>query len=252
MICVNRQKATDTSMARYGVDNPLKSEYAKQRKIEKVIERYGVDNVWKIPAIQQKIKDTLEAKYGVSSSLQLVDWSKVPISKGHQSIVDFLLTLDPSINVSVNNRKLIAPYEIDIYLPDHQIAIEYDGLYWHAEKAGKDAQYHINKTQMVEAVGCRLVHVFEDEWRDKQAIVKSRLKNLLQRNKRVFARHCVIKEVNHREAASFLERCHIQGRARSKIQYGLYFQDSLVALMTFGQPRFQVMSVVGDIIANRC
>jgi hypothetical protein len=82
------------------------------------------------------------------------------------------------------------------------------------------------------------IYIFEDEWMFKQKIVKSRLLSMVGKAKRVFARNCKIREVNDLEANSFCEHNHIQGSVSSSIRLGLYFNEEIVAIMTFGKPRF--------------
>jgi hypothetical protein len=237
MISINRDKAIATSLERYGVDNPLKSDYAKRRKEEYFMNKYGVDNPWKLDAVQDKCKQTLLERHGVDSPLKLVDWSKIHVTKPHQEIVDYLLELDPLLQLSINDRKLIAPYEIDILISDHRLAIEFNGFFWHSDSS-KGNNYHLMKTTACADNGVKLIHIFEDEWVYKKEIVKSRLSYLLNRSKRLFARKCEVREVSPSDATKFLDRCHLQGRCRSSERYGLFYNGELVALMTFGKPRF--------------
>ena len=45
-----------------------------------------------------------------------------------------------------------------------EIAVEFDGMYWHSEE-NKPQNYHLNKTNLCEAKGIQLVHIFEkNEW----------------------------------------------------------------------------------------
>jgi hypothetical protein len=236
MIDLNRDKAKITSLARYGVDNPLKSDYAKLRKVEKVIEKYGVDNVWKLPQVQEKIKQTLLERYGVDDPLKLVDWSKYAVTKPHQEIIDLISPYTKEI--VINDRRTIEPYELDVYLPELKLAIEFNGLYWHTEEAGKHASYHLNKTLECEKLGIKLIQIFEDEWRFKREIVESRIKNQLGASKRIYARSCTVEMISAEEADRFLEDTHVQGKARSSIRLGLKQSGELKALMTFGKPRY--------------
>jgi hypothetical protein len=133
-----------------------------------------------------------------------------------------------------NTRKIIQPLELDIYIPSHNIAIEFDGLYWHSEKF-KINNYHLNKTIECEKQGIQLIHIFEDEWIHKQDIVKSRLMNILGLTPiKIYGRKCIIKEISSKEAKEFLNNNHIQGGINSKYNIGLYYDDELVSLMTFG------------------
>ncbi|MCQ2209139.1 MAG: hypothetical protein MJZ34_02495 [Paludibacteraceae bacterium] len=126
--------------------------------------------------------------------------------------------------------------ELDIYLPKQQIAIEFDGLYWHSNI---DPNYHVNKTNACEARGIHLFHIFENEWLDpiKRNIWKSVLTNALGLSKHVYARQCEIHQVTI-GSKDFLVENHLQGHCISSINYGLYLNDELVSLMTFGKSRF--------------
>jgi hypothetical protein len=128
-------------------------------------------------------------------------------------------------------------YELDIYLPKENIAFEYNGLYWHCE-VNKDRNYHINKTIACEERGIRLFHVFEDEWQYKQEIVKSMIRNLFnQTTRKIYARKCEIREVDSKDSRKFLNNNHLQGYCNSQVRLGLYHNNELVSLMTFGKSR---------------
>lgn len=150
-------------------------------------------------------------------------------------VYDFVKNIDT--NAIQSKRDLISPYEIDLYSPKCNIAIEYDGLYWHNEK-NVDRNYHLLKTEMCEKQGIQLIHIFEDEWMQNQELIKSRLKSLfgIIENK-IFARKCTICSVSFIDSKNFLEKNHIQGNCTSKYRYGLYYNDELVSLMTFGAKR---------------
>ena len=126
--------------------------------------------------------------------------------------------------------------ELDIYIPEIKLAFEFNGLYWHSELY-KDRLYHLNKTKECDKLGIQLIHVWEDDWLYKNEIVKSMIKNKLSKSKTIFARKCYIKEVDNNVVKYFLNTNHIQGFVGSKIKLGLYFNDELVNLMTFGNLR---------------
>ena len=158
-------------------------------------------------------------------------------SSGQKQLVDFLKKIIST--VQINTRKVIIPQELDIYIPEKKLAIEFDGLYWHSECNKPIKDYHLNKTLDCEKQGIQLIHIFENEWLTKQDIVKSRLKNLLSiYNKTIYARKCQIKEIDSKISKEFQEENHIQGAVNSKVNLGLYYQDELISLMTFGKCRF--------------
>lgn len=72
------------------------------------------------------------------------------------------------------DRKLLNGKELDLVFPDAHLAIEFDGLYWHNDKV-VNKNYHVTKTNACEAKGYNLIHIFENEWNEKQEIVKSKM-----------------------------------------------------------------------------
>ena len=75
----------------------------------------------------------------------------------------------------------------------------------------------------------------------KKDIVKNKIKNILGLNtKKIYARDCIIREVSAAEKDAFLEINHIQGKDTCCIREGLFYQDELVAVMTFSKPRISL------------
>ena len=136
-----------------------------------------------------------------------------------------------------NDRKLISPYEIDIFIPSLNIGFEVNGNYWHSEfSCGKDKNYHLNKTKCAYNLGIKLIQIFEDEITNKPEIVKSRILNMLGLTEnKVFARNCLVKTISSNEKKKFLLENHIDGDSLSKYNYGLYFNDELLSVATFGE-----------------
>jgi len=153
---------------------------------------------------------------------------------------------DLGIDILTKDRTVLKKKELDIYIPSHKLAIEFNGLYWHSEKY-VDSDYHLNKTELCEKQSIQLIHIFEDEWMYKQDIVKSRIKNLLGlSDNKIYGRKCIIKEVSPKESKEFLHNNHIQGNVNSKIKLGLYYNNELVSIMTFGGLRKSMGSVNTD------
>jgi hypothetical protein len=130
--------------------------------------------------------------------------------------------------------------EVDIFVPSKSIGIEFDGLYYHSEVAGnKPKTYHAWKTNECDSKGIRLIHIFEDEWRDQQEIVKSKIKKLLSHSvgiEKIYARKCEVRPIGWNDAKQFLDKNHIQGSVPASILLGLFFNNSLVSVATFGKP----------------
>jgi hypothetical protein len=139
-----------------------------------------------------------------------------------------------------NNWTLLGDLEIDIYLPEENLAIEVNGLYWHSSDTHNDKNKfrHITKTNRCEALSVQLLHIRSDQWDFKRDIIKSILKNKLGFCYRIYARKCSIVELNSVETKLFLTENHIQGNADSSIRLGLKYYYILVAVMTFSKSRF--------------
>ena len=141
-------------------------------------------------------------------------------------------------NLIENDRTILNGKELDIYIPEIKLAIECDGLYWHSELQGVDKNYHLKKTKECEKKNIQLIHIFEDEWYNKQDIIKSILLAKMGKIKnKIYARKCIIKEVSSIEAKDFLFENHLQGSIAGA-SIGLYYNNELVSILTYGKPRF--------------
>jgi len=160
------------------------------------------------------------------------------VSDGEREINEHIKSL--MVNTECNTRNVINPLEIDILIQQHNLAIEYDGLFWHNHNKLKNKNYHLNKTQLCESKGIQLLHIFENEWLEptKQKIWKSIISNKLGHSTRLYARNCEIKTVKATKKCEFLKVNHLQGDCPSSVNVGLYHNDVLVSLMTFGKSRF--------------
>lgn len=136
-----------------------------------------------------------------------------------------------------NNKR----YELDIFIPEYNTGIEFDGLYFHSENAnGRNHKYHLNKDKFFEDnFNIKVFHVWENEWIYKKDIVLSILLNKIDKtSNRIYARKCEIKEVENKETNKFLEENHIQGSCNSKIKLGLYYENKLVSILTLSKSRY--------------
>jgi very-short-patch-repair endonuclease len=162
----------------------------------------------------------------------------VKSSFAENEIVEYLREIRIN-NIQTGNRTVLGGRELDIYLPDHNIAIEHDGLFYHNETQ-KHKNYHHQKTKDCEDRGIFLIHIFEDEWKLKKTICKSILSAKLGKSIRVYARDTICREISVQQKDHFLNENHLQGCDRSKIKLGLFHKktNELLAVMTFCKPRF--------------
>jgi len=165
-------------------------------------------------------------------------------SKAELEILEFIKTFYNG-KIIKNSNRIIKPYELDLYFPKLNIAIEFNGIYWHSEKKLKskdNKNYHLNKLKLCQEKNITLIQIFEDEWEFKKDIVKSKIKHILGYNKnpKIYARKCYVKEINNKIKNDFLEKNHIQGKDISILNLGLYYNDILVSVMTFGDLRLSL------------
>jgi len=158
--------------------------------------------------------------------------STCSISSLEKEIVEFIHFVYKK-EIIENYRKL--GKELDIFLPDINLGIEFNGLYWHSDKF-KDKNYHYDKWKYYNEKGIKIITIWEDDWNLKQNLVKSILLNQLSLNEnKIYARKTIIKEVDYKDSKYFLEKNHIQGNCQASIRLGLYYNNELVSLMTFGK-----------------
>ena len=154
------------------------------------------------------------------------------VSKGETELADYVKSILPGIPVLIGNRKIISPYELDIYIPSLNVAIEFNGVYWHSEKMGKDKNYHHEKWLRCRESGVQLITVWEDDWRERQEIVKSMISHKLgvSSQERVYARKTTVVEVPFEQAKEFLDNNHIQGKVSGSVYLGLEYDNDIVAV----------------------
>lgn len=142
--------------------------------------------------------------------------------------------------VKRRDRSVIAPLELDVYLPDFKLAVELNGVYFHSELflGEKAATYHLGKKRLCQAHGVKLLQVFDSEWREQRAIVESKLRSALGLSQRMYARKLNVERISSDDACKFLSVAHLQGADRSSKAYALIDDDGLAAVMTFCKPRF--------------
>lgn len=160
----------------------------------------------------------------------------VNLSIAENEIYEYCKTLYPSTEQS--NRSIIKPYELDVYIPEINTAIEYNGLLWHSDKYKSDKNYHLKKLNACKENGIKLLQIFEDEYVNNKDIVFEKIKHILKKCEnlpKIMGRKCEIKEIKSDIAKEFLTKYHIQGFVNSTIYIGSYYENKLIGVMTFKQ-----------------
>ena len=173
--------------------------------------------------------------YDISSLSDMMKYHNIPILSMLSLQESNLHTFIESIyEILINVRNIIPPYELDIHIPSHNLAIEYHGVHWHSEKY-KDNNYHKMKYDLCKEKGIRLISIFEDEWLHNEDLIKKKLLHILGKSteEKIFARKTIIKQVTKNEKVKFFQENHIQGDGPSSINLGLYYNDKLISCIGF-------------------
>ena len=156
-------------------------------------------------------------------------------SEGEDELLKFIQTIDPNSKKEkiYSDKNKHSFKEIDVYSEKNKIGIEYNGLYWHSDKKCNPNDLR-DKMEYLNQRDIRVINIFEDEWKNKNEIVKDKLEAIFGIvKKKIYARKCEIKEVNSKDRNNFLKENHIQGADTANISLGLYNENNLVAVMSF-------------------
>lgn len=182
------------------------------------------------------------------------DLVEYPVSNMEKDITDLIKTARPDLYIVHNDRNVIKPLEIDIYLPDIKLGIECNPTWTHNSSnpdpwgwPPKKYTYHKEKTDKAEEAGIKLIHIFGHEWEHKRDIVESIILNSIGANStKIYARLCEVREVSSEDSRKFLDMNHRQGSVNCSIRLGLFSNDKLVSLMTFSRPRYTIGNNLKD------
>lgn len=255
-----REKSRTTLRENYGVDNPMHSEEIKDKLARSMEKTYGVSHHSQInysemtkyilgseerfiEFIAGKSFNRAASELGVNPSTigdycNLYNIKADTSTSSYENEISEFLTLH-GIDFVSNDRNVISPKELDFYIHDSKLAIEFNGIYWHSTAKIKDTKYHFNKWKSCHEKGVRLLMINEDEWLNGSERIKKKILNLCGRSERsVGARSLTVQEIPSKEANVFLERHHIQGKAYGiRTAYGAYNGDELVGVMAFNNQR---------------
>lgn len=157
-------------------------------------------------------------------------------SRGEKELAEWIASTGSEI--VRNDRSTLGGFEIDIYLPNEKIGIEYHGAYWHRDVVMQHHRIHETKINRAESLGIRLITVWDFDWKAKPEIIKAHILHQMGHNNgaKVDARKCNVVTVDVKSASAFYNKHHIQGAAwRALAHYGLESNGALVACMSLSQ-----------------
>lgn len=252
-----QQKKVETSRKNHGTDYPMQSQAVQQRQRDTVQQRYGVNNVSELPEVRDRARKTMMERYGVAYSGQSeilnqrarqarlyrfgVQHDYSALNSLENSCAEFVESL--GVNVVRYTQAVIPPWILDLYLPDHNLALEFNRVHTHSEiTGGKNKFYHRNKSDLCAVQGIHLIQILDYEWMRSQDLVKSRIRQQLGLNTPLAARKCTITDITSAQAREFLAANHIQGACNASVNHGLWYQDQLVSVMSWSRSRYSKLA----------
>lgn len=236
-----QEKIKEKNLEKYGVEYPAQKHLPKEtfdiinnkEKFAEFIKDKTSYEVSKELGILRNHFHTLTRRYDVQDL-----YKRTPRSYLEVEMEEFLDDL--SIKYEVSNRTVLNGLELDFYIPEYNLAIEMNGIYWHSSKFVSDKNYHYNKWKKCDDSGIHLISIFEDDWVNQNTKVKNMIKTHLGlKVKGIPARKTYIQKIDAKSAKPFLEKYHLQGFTDGK-HYGAFDKENnLIAVMTFGFTRSQ-------------
>lgn len=263
----DKEKIKLSYIEAFNTDHPMHDEEIKNKVISKLdyskitekrkrtcIDKYGVDNVFKCDEIKDKINKTNTLRYGYNRPLKNdiikehsiqtnlnkygLQWTcmrEEARSFNNNSIPNKEFSkLLKSNNINYSREFIIENKSFDFKIGNTLIEINPTATHnstWGIFGNSLDKNYHYNKTKLANNYNFNCIHIYD--WEDKTKII-----NLLQKREVVFARKCILKDVSIKDCKEYLNKYHLQNYAKDNIRLGLYYNDELVSVMTFGKPRY--------------
>lgn len=238
-----------TCLEKWGVDNPSKHTQIKLKISRRIRsdecklqtrstnqKRYGVDFPMQSKSVASKYSETIQNRYGIPYYCMS---DACRMSQG-----DIISSANRKLGKLLSDKGLKYTFEYriqdksyDICIPDKNILLEINPTYTHNAVGnhwgcGLPIDYHSSKTQLALDNGFRCIHIWDWDNLDK-------VMSLLCSKSSVPARKCKIKLIDSNTASEFEDMHHLQGKvSKQMVCLGLYFDGSLVEVMTFGSPRY--------------
>lgn len=239
-----QEKIKATNKQKYGYEYPFQDQSNRPRMEEKRkktnLERYNTPHIYQVPEFKEKACKTNMEKYGVLWNClreNAVNANGKTISKINLAFKKKLdsLGIENKLEFCLNGRN----YDFKV---EDNLLIEINPTYTHNSSMTvsighsyikpKETDYHLKKSQSAIENGYRCIHIWD--WDDKDKII-----NLLKPKTTLYARKLEVKEVSFEDTGTFLSQYHIQNSCSGQdIRLGLYKDDELVEMMTFGKPRY--------------
>lgn len=231
-----QEKTAQTNLERYSATCPMVGPEIKQKILDEREARTGYRYAMSDPKVKEKISKICQEKYNVMWYCMRPECRNYSaVSKINLKFAELLDAAGFAYQMEFNLRE----YSYDFYLPELNTLIEIDPTITHnsyfsvfPNSKPKISKYHFRKTLVAEEHGYRCIHVWD--WDDWSSIIQ-----LLSIDETVYARNCNVLKITTTEAEKFTSENHISGSCRGQsLCYGLFHDNQLVEVMTFGTSRY--------------
>ena len=202
------------------------------------------------PEVINKIKAGLKTYYENLDPQVLTDRYKKQIqtknekgwtyvSEGENALIDYVKSLGFN-PIKYVYGKANTRFEIDCYIPELKIGIEYNGIYYHSTNGSnkKAINYHFKKSEIAKSLGIDLIQIWEDQWKKQNDIIKDILRIRLNKTEnKIYARKCEIRDVSTSDYRDFCNTYHIQRYRSASVKLGLYYKEELIQIASFNKAR---------------
>lgn len=239
-----QEKIKTTNKQKYGYEYPFQDQSNRSQLEEKRkktnLERYNTPHIYQVPEFKEKACKTNMEKYGVLWNClreNAVNANGKTISKVNLAFKKKLdaLGIENKLEFCLKGRNYDFKVEDDLLIeinPTYTHNSSITVSIGHSYIKPKEIDYHFKKSQLAMENGYRCIHIWD--WDDKDKII-----NLLKPKTTLYARKLEVKEVSFEDTGTFLSQYHIQNSCSGQdIRLGLYKDDELVEIMTFGKPRY--------------
>ena len=228
----NREKAKQTLL-----NNPeiMKKHIEHMRQTN--LKKYGTENVYASEVIKERIMKTNLEKYGVPWYCMTKECRELnghTISQVNQRFAEILSKYKLIYEQEFSINRSSFDFKIGNILIELNPTYTHNSTnpYHHKNSKPKDITYHLQRSLLAQENGFRCIHIWD--WDDIDKVV-----NLLLPKQKLYARKLELRDVSKKECDEFLNNYHLQNTCRGQIVcYGLYENDELIQLMTFGKPRY--------------